>query len=431
MPETSAASWMDQLLAAMSGWQASDLFVTEGKVPAVRVQGSVRPVKKPATSAEALRGWIEQGFTKAQIERLDADGDLDAGYTLDDGRRFRVNLSRQRGGTSVVARAVPYAELDVEDLGLPPAVGSFADLTRGLVLVTGATGSGKSTTLTALVHRINRTRAAHVVTIEDPIEYLHRDVKARVTQREIGADTQSFSSGLRHVLRQSPDVVMLGEIRDGETASVAIQAALTGHLILATLHTNDAVQSIQRLIGLFPESQQAETALDLSLCLEGIVSQRLLPTADEKGRVLAFEVLTRTPAVVQLLKERRFDDIVDLMKGSTDPSIATFHRSLLRLYREGRSRTTSRARTRRTPTSSRSTPGGFARASTRSRRRRAFVRIATSTSGCCSDRRSSEEHPICTSPSADRRSCGSPERSTRSRWRRSAPRTCASSCTRS
>ena len=331
-----SSSWMDQLLAAMSGWQASDLFVTEGKVPAVRVQGSVRPVKRAATNKAELREWIDGAFTKAQVARLDDEGDLDAGYTLDDGRRFRINLSRQRGGTAVVARAVPFADIEVEDLGLPPAVAQLADLPRGLVLVTGATGSGKSTTLTALVHRINRTRAVHVVTIEDPIEYVHKDAKARVTQREIGADTQSFSSGLRHVLRQSPDVVMLGEIRDGETAAVAIQAALTGHLILATLHTNDAVQSIQRLIGLFPESQQEEKALDLSLCLEGIVSQRLLPAEDEKGRVLAVELLTRTPGVVQLLKERRFDDLVDLMKSSSDPAITTFHRSLLRLYDDGK-----------------------------------------------------------------------------------------------
>jgi pilus retraction protein PilT len=336
MSEGKELSWMDHLLAAMAAWGASDLFVTEGKPPAVRVQGTVHPVKKQATSAEDLGGWIETAFTAQQVRHFREVGDLDAGYTLRDGRRFRVNLSRQRAGTSIVARAVPYADIDLDQLGLPPAVAQLTEAPRGLVLVTGTTGSGKSTTLTALVHRINRTRPAHIVTIEDPIEFLHKDAKARITQREVGSDTVSFEAGLKNVLRQSPDVVMLGEIRDRETASVAIQAALTGHLILATLHTIDASQTVQRILSMFPEQIQDEVALHLSMCLEGIVSQRLVPAAEGNGRVLAVEVLTRTPAVAQLLREQRIDDLVDLMKGSSDGAITTFNQSLLRLFRDGK-----------------------------------------------------------------------------------------------
>jgi len=204
-----------------------------------------------------------------------------------------------------------------------------------LVLVTGATGSGKSTTLAAMLHTINTTCSLHIVTIEDPIEFVHHDRKSRVTQREVGADTLSFHTALRHVVRQSPDVIMIGELRDMETLSVAISAALTGHLVLATLHTIDSTQTLQRILTYFPEHMRSQAALDLSMCLQGIISQRLIPRQDGKGRVMAVEVLSTTPAAARLIQEQRVDELQDLMRSASDPGILTFNQSLLNLYLQG------------------------------------------------------------------------------------------------
>ena len=220
-------------------------------------------------------------------------------------------------------------------MGLHEGLGRLAELERGMVLVVGATGSGKSTTLAAMVHRINKTRAAHIVTIEDPIEFVHRDRKSRLTQREVGGDTPSFFTALKEVLRQSPDVIVLGELRDAESVAVAMQAALTGHLILASLHTMDASQTLQRVLSFFPEHQRAQVAMDLSMSLKGVVAQRLLPTPDGKGRVVAVELLTVTPPAARLIREQRVEELLDLMRGSTDPDITTFTRTLLDLYRRG------------------------------------------------------------------------------------------------
>lgn len=324
-----------ELLGTMEGVGASDLFFTEGKPPAARVHGQIRVLDEPATDRVAMRELVEALVQPLGQREFEKAGDLDVGVTLPNGNRLRLSLLRQQGALGMVARAVPPGAIDLGSLGLPKGLGAFVSQPRGLVLVTGATGSGKSTTLAALVHEVNRTRSAHIVTIEDPIEFVHRDLLSRVTQREIGADSVSFHAALRQVVRQSPDVILVGEMRDAETMGVAIAAALTGHLVLASIHAADATQTVQRILAYFPDAMRKQAALDLSLCLVGIVSQRLLPRANGEGRVLAAEVLANTPPVARLLREQRVDDLQDFMRGSNDPMNLPFNQSLLRLHREG------------------------------------------------------------------------------------------------
>jgi len=323
---------VEGLVGALEAQRASDLFLTEGKRPAIRVDGAVLPLDHPPVSADALLAFLDH-VPRAR-SRFDAAGDLDLGVTIG-GSRYRVNASRAQGRLSLVIRALPSGALDFEPLGLPPAVRSLAELPRGLVLVTGATGSGKSTTLAAMIHHINATRPAHIVTIEDPVEFVHEDLAGRITQREVGSDTESFATALRQVVRQSPDVIMVGELRDADTVQVALSAALTGHLVLASLHTIDVTQTLQRLLWYFPEHLRAQAALDLSLALRGIVAQRLLPRSDGDGRALACEILTVSSASARLLREQRTDDLLDLMRADSSAGMVTFNESLLRLLRTG------------------------------------------------------------------------------------------------
>jgi twitching motility protein PilT len=323
-----------QMMLAMERWGTSDLFVCEGKVPAVRLHGVVVKLELPVTPASVLEEFLTRELSEEARTQYLESGDLDVGFSPAQGRRFRINLARQQGRHSLVARAIPSGAVELEALGLPEAVGQLATLSRGLVLITGATGSGKSTTLAAIVHRINRTRSLHVVTLEEPIEFVHEDLEARITQREVGQDTHSFEVALRQVLRESPDVILIGELRDLSSMRIAIQAALTGHLVLATLHTIDATQTLQRIMSYFNEDQRTQIALDLSLSLRAVVSQRLLPRRD-KGRVAAVEVLTMSPAASQLIREQRLDDLTDFMKSSTDPGVVPFSRALIELFRAG------------------------------------------------------------------------------------------------
>lgn len=324
------------LLRKMDGHEASDLFLTEGSPPAYRIHGAVRALRVAPTTRAELDDLLEHVMTPAGRAAFEARGDWDAGLALEDGRRYRLNLSRSQGCVTVVARAVPSGALDFEGLGLPPEIASLADYSRGLVLITGATGSGKSTTLAAMVHRINSKRPVHIVTVEDPIEFVHEDRKARVTQREVGTDTDGFHTALRHVLRQSPDVIVIGELRDMETIEVAVQASLTGHLVLATLHTLDTTQTLQRIMSFYPEHVRNQAAMDLALSLKGVVSQRLLPTKTGDSRVVACEVLTVTPPARKLLREQRITELTDLLRSSRDPGLRSFNRSLLDLYKGGR-----------------------------------------------------------------------------------------------
>jgi pilus retraction protein PilT len=324
-----------ELLTRFADQGASDLFLHEGRPPAARIHGEVRALAHAVVTRDGLESLVRAAAGEEAFRRFQETGDLDTGWTLPDGRRYRFNVSRQQGRLAVVARAVPSGALDPEVLGLPPAVTDLAKLARGLVLITGATGSGKSTTLAALIHRINQTRPVHIVTIEDPIEFVHHDATARVSQREIGGDTSSFHAALRHVLRQSPDVIVIGELRDADTMAVAISASLTGHLVFASLHTTDATQSVQRILNDFPEHLRGQVALDLSLGLKGIVSQRLVPRADRTGRALAAEVLTVTPSAARLLREQRVEDLRDLMQSHRGPEMQTFNGALLDLYQRG------------------------------------------------------------------------------------------------
>ena len=323
------------LLEAVPGMQASDIFLSEGKPPSARIHGSVRKLKHDALEKNDLDSFFKLIMTEEQRSEFLRHGDLDIGYSLPNGQRFRINVARQQGLLSMVARILPKGDVDMQSLDLPEKeLQTLAMQQRGIVLVTGATGSGKSTTLASMIHHINKNRRAHIVTVEDPIEFTFSDHRSRISQREVGTDTSSFNEALRRVVRQSPDVIMIGEMRDRESIDVAMSAALTGHLVLSTVHTIDASQTLQRIMSFYPEEQHAQVAIDLSLSLQGIVSQRLIPRIDGSGRVPAIELLRNTPAVAQLLREQRYGDLEDLMRGSRTSQIQTFNGALLNLVNQ-------------------------------------------------------------------------------------------------
>lgn len=324
-----------QLLHQALSISASDIFVTEGKKASYRIRGDITESPFGAITKEDVEHFFSVVLSTAQRKQLADDGDLDVGYSLDSAHRFRINIGCSQGMFNLVIRPVALGRYSVEELGLPKSVLDLVQHKSGILLVTGATGSGKSTTLAALVHHLNSNYRYHIVTIEDPIEFVHTDIQSRITQREVGADTVSFHEGLRRVVRQSPDVIMIGEMRDKESIEVAMAAALTGHLVLATLHTIDASQTLQRLMSYFPEHSRAQVAVDLSLSLRGILSQRLLPKKDATGRVLATELLSNSPAVAQLLRERDYSGLEDILRGSRVHSMYSFNRSLVELTQQG------------------------------------------------------------------------------------------------
>jgi twitching motility protein PilT len=294
---------------------ASDLHLTGGIPPMIRVHGEIQPIQGyrkllPQDLQEMIYGIL----TQKQREIFEENLELDLSYSLPGRARFRVNVFQQRDALGAVMRLIPYEIKSLDSLGLPEAVKSFADLRRGLVLVTGITGSGKSTTLAGLVDIINESRAEHIMTVEDPIEFLHRHKRSVVNQREVGTDTRAFATALKHVLRQDPDVILVGEMRDLETISTALTAAETGHLVFGTLHTQDAPQSVDRVIDVFPPHQQQQIRVQLAGTLAGVVSQQLLPTADKKGRAVAAEILVATPAVRNLIREGKTHQIYTSMQ---------------------------------------------------------------------------------------------------------------------
>ena len=325
-----------QQLQAMARLKASDLFITVGKVPSARVHGVVRALDGAPTTPQEMETLLEILLHERQRETFSRVGDLDTGWTSPRGARYRVNLFRQQEKIGLVARLVPSGDLSFEELGLPAGIKELATLRRGLVLVAGATGSGKSTTMAAIVHHINSTRRGHIITIEDPIEFVHSDIRGRVSQREIGGDTESFPRALKAIVRQSPDVIVIGEMRDAETMRVAVSAALTGHLVIATLHTINATQTLQRILSYIPDDQRAQMAMDLSLSLRGVIAQRLVPTVDKKGQVVAVEMFSMGPASEKLVREQRVDELYDLMRTVRGPGMRTFNQSLLALHRNGR-----------------------------------------------------------------------------------------------
>ena len=323
-----------RLISSMDAWNASDVFVSEGSKPSARVNGGMVAIDMPEITAEDMDACMDAVLNPITRSDFDDTGDADAGFSHD-GRRFRFNFARANGKRGFVVRALASGALDMAELGLPEIIGDFADEPRGLVLVTGATGSGKSTTMAAMVNRINETRPVHIVTIEDPIEFVHADNIARITQREVGTDTSDFHMALRSVVRQSPDVILIGEMRDATTVEIALQAAQTGHLVLATLHTIDATQTLRRILSFIPADRRAQVCAEIAMSLRGIVSQRLIPRDDGTGRVLAAEILRMTPGVMSLIREQRIDELVDVMRHTADPGMLTFNESLLKLHSEG------------------------------------------------------------------------------------------------
>src|SRR5438552_13757218 len=328
---------VQELLTHVLTMDASDLHLTVGAKPTVRIHGDLKPLEQyDILEPDQVRRMVYAILTQRQRERLGQDLELDMSYSLPGRARFRVNVYFQRDAVGAAFRFIPFTIRTVEDLGLPPQAGDFARLPRGLVLVTGPTGSGKSTTLAALMDVVNTEREVHIMTVEDPIEYLHRHKRALVNQREVGADTHSFANALKHVLRQDPDVILVGEMRDLETTQTAITAAETGHLVFATLHTQDAPQTIDRIIDAFPPYQQQQVRVQLSTTLQGVVTQQLLQTWDGRGRVVAAEVMVTTPAIRNLIREAKVHQIYSAIQAGGRYGMRTMDQALASLVMAGR-----------------------------------------------------------------------------------------------
>jgi twitching motility protein PilT len=315
---------------------ASDLHVSANSMPMLRIDGRLRPVTGAGIwNAQEVVTAVRALMSDEQKETFDKVHELDFAYALPGGTRFRVNCYQQRGATGAAFRIISTSIRSLEELGVPDVVAQFATLPRGLVLVTGPTGSGKSTTLAALIDLVNRTRYDHIVTVEDPIEYVHSNKRSLVNQREVGNDTESFTAALKHVLRQDPDVILIGEMRDLETISVALTAAETGHLVFATLHTQDASQTIDRIIDVYPSHQQDQIRTQLAATLQGVVSQTLVPRASGTGRVIATEVLLTTPAIANLIREGKAHQITSSMQAGRALGMHTMDQHLADLVNEG------------------------------------------------------------------------------------------------
>jgi twitching motility protein PilT len=324
---------LSDLLRKMIELGGSDLHITTQSPPMVRVHGVLRPLEYPELSPGETKQVAYSVLTDAQKHRFEENLELDFSFGIKGLSRFRANLYNQRGAVGAVFRSIPYEIRTFEELGLPTVIEKLCEKPRGLVLVTGPTGSGKSTTLAAMLDKINRTRHEHMITVEDPIEYLHSHKSCIVNQREVNSDTHSFANALRAALRQDPDVVLIGEMRDLETTETALRIAETGHLTFATLHTNSAASSINRIIDIFPSSQQAQIRTQLSMVLEGIVTQSLLPKANGQGRALAMEILIPNAAVRNLVREDKIHQIYSTMQtGQEKYGMTTFNQSLVTLY---------------------------------------------------------------------------------------------------
>jgi twitching motility protein PilT len=328
---------INDLLALVVQWRGSDLHLTAGSPPVVRVNGDLRPIPEmPVLNGSQIRQMVYSILTQKQREKFEKDLELDTSYALPGKGRFRVNVFLQRDSVGCVMRAIPYDVIDFDALGVPPAVKSWAYLPRGLVLITGPTGSGKSTTLASLIDIVNRERSVHIMTVEDPIEFLHDHKRSLINQREVGEDTHSFAAALKHVLRQDPDVILVGEMRDLETISTALTAAETGHLVFATLHTQDAPQSIDRVIDVFPAHQQQQVRVQLASALQGICTQQLVPTRDGQSRAIACEVMVATPAVRNLIREGKTHQIYSMLQSGGRYGMVQMDSSLVQLVRNGR-----------------------------------------------------------------------------------------------
>jgi twitching motility protein PilT len=327
---------VNDLLQRVLDLGGSDLHLTVGVEPSVRVHGELKRLTEfPVMNGSEIRRMVYAILTQKQREKFESELELDTSHSIPNRGRFRVNVFLQRDSVGAVLRTIPYEITPLEQLGLPASVAQFAELPRGLVLVTGPTGSGKSTTLASLVDIVNRTKPVHIMTVEDPIEFLHDHKMATVNQREVGEDTHSFAQALKHVLRQDPDVILVGEMRDLETIHTAITAAETGHLVFGTLHTQDAPQSVDRIIDVFPAHQQQQVRVQLASALQGIVTQQLVPATDGRRRVCATEVLVATPAVRNMIREGKTHQIYSAMQAGGKHGMQTMDQSLADHVRSG------------------------------------------------------------------------------------------------
>jgi twitching motility protein PilT len=326
---------LDELLIMMKQQNASDLHLSSGSAPYLRVHGEMVKLNYREVANEVCQSLIFQILTEKQKETFFENWELDFSYPLPNVGRFRVNVFMQRMGVAAVFRLIPEKAKPVEELGLPPQLLDLLDANEGIVLVTGPTGSGKSTTLASMIHSINMTRRAHVITIEDPIEFVHQNEQALISQREVSSHTKSFHAALRAALREDPDIILVGEMRDLETISLAVTAAETGHLVLATLHTNSAVKTVDRIIDVFPQSQQGQIRTMLSESLRGIVAQALLPTADGCGRVPVVEILVNVAGVANLIREEKTFQLHSMMQTGRSSGMITFDTAVNDLIRKG------------------------------------------------------------------------------------------------
>ena len=327
---------IDDLLARTVELKASDLHLTAGSEPVVRVNGSLERLEEFAKlSPKDTLALLYRILSTEQQKQLESNRQLDLSYAVPGLARFRVNVYSQRESLAAAFRLIPTAIKTLDDLGLPSSLYDLCTLPRGIVLVTGPTGSGKSTTLAAMIDRINAVRSDHTITIEDPIEFLHRHQQCIVNQREIGTDATAFADGLRGALRQDPDVILLGEMRDLETIATALTAAETGHLVFATVHTQDAPSTVNRLIDVFPAAQQQQIRMQIAATLQGVVTQTLLPTADAKGRVPAVEILLPDDAVRNLIRQAKVEQVYSIMQTSAGRGMQTMEQALAELVRRG------------------------------------------------------------------------------------------------
>ncbi len=324
---------LQSLLTRLVGKEGSDLHLKVGQPPVLRVNGKLVRMSLPPLDADHIKRLLGKMISDEQKKQLLEAKELDVAFSIKGLSRFRVNIFFQKQNLGAVIRLVPFEIRSIDELELPPITKKLATLQRGLVLVTGPTGSGKSTTLAAIIDHINRTRKAHIITVEDPIEFLHQDKESAIHQRELGSDTHSFTAALRNVMRQSPDVILVGELRDLETMSLAMTAAETGHLVFATLHTSDSAQTIDRVVNLFPAEQQSQARMQLANSLRGVICQTLVP-AREGGRVAAFEVLICHSGVTNLIREGKTHQIYNLIQAGARYGMQLLDKNLQQLVQD-------------------------------------------------------------------------------------------------
>ncbi|HKJ98285.1 MAG TPA: type IV pilus twitching motility protein PilT [Desulfotignum sp.] len=326
---------IDAFFKLMHEQGASDLHLSAGQQPALRLNGDIERIKYDRLTSDKLRGMLYEITSQEKIKVFEETGDVDFGYEIPGLARYRANYFMQKSGISAVFREIPSDILSAEKLGLPPVISKLAELPRGLVLVTGPTGSGKSTTLAAIIDHANKIRKDHIITVEDPIEFVHKSQNCIVNHREVGLHTQTFSAALRGALREDPDIILVGELRDLETISLAIEAASTGHLVFGTLHTSSAAKTVDRIIEVFPSTEQAQIRSTLSDGLRAVVAQVLFKRVDKKGRCPALEILVATPAVRNLIREAKTHQIPSMIQTGKQYGMQLLDDAIMGLYKKG------------------------------------------------------------------------------------------------